>query len=73
MATVSHVPRVRAFDPTATRAEEEGLDLHKNVSFHKLGVAHFNGNTQVFVDHRHEKIQRWTEKVLCACEELLTC
>ena len=44
--------RVRAFDPTATPEEEAALELHQNVSFHKLGIAHFNGNTQVFVDHR---------------------
>ena len=45
--------RVRAFDPTATSEEEAALELHQNVSFHKLGIAHFNGNTQVFVDHRY--------------------
>ena len=43
---------MRAFDPTATGEEEAALELHQNVSFHKLGIAHFNGNTQVFVDHR---------------------
>ena len=47
-----HTYRVRAFDPTATPEEEAALELHQNVSFHKLGIAHFNGNTQVFVDHR---------------------
>ena len=47
-----HTYRVRAFDPTATPEEESALELHQNVSFHKLGIAHFNGNTQVFVDHR---------------------
>ena len=65
MATVKPLPaRVRAFDPTATTDEEKGLDLRGNVSFHKLGVAHFNGNTQVFVDHRQEGVQKWNEKVL---------
>ena len=48
-----HTYRVRAFDPTATGDEEAELELHQNVSFHKLGISHFNGNTQVFVDHRY--------------------
>ena len=56
-----HTYRVRAFDPTATGDEEAELQLHQNVSFHKLGISHFNGNTQVFVDHR--RVRHCTLKI----------
>jgi hypothetical protein len=41
--------RVRAFDPTTE--PPANTEHHPNVTFHKIGIAHFNGNSQVPTTH----------------------